>query len=408
MRRDFAVLEKQLLEDYQAGDFFFASPGGTLLGKGCFAVVQQERGKGKREKGLVQQVDAVLRQAKVQGFNNPVVTGAVPFDARQKARLIVPATLAVSDRLPLDVKAAFKPPVTSAYAVKSIPEPQAYSAGVAKGIDYIKSGRLSKIVLSRALQLTSSAAVDIHQLLCNLAQHNLKGYTFAVNLADMVPDQPGTDSALERNTLIGASPELLIARSGLQVTANPLAGSRPRGDTAAEDRRLAGELLSSRKDLHEHEVVVQAVAAALKPYCRKLTVPEAPSLINTEAVWHLSTKITAEIADPAVSSLELAMALHPTPAVCGSPTEAARAAIERIEPFDRGFFTGIVGWCDATGNGEWAVAIRCAEIQAQSLCLFAGAGVVAGSKPEEELAETAAKFRTMLTAMGIDKEVAGV
>lgn len=121
-------------------------------------------------------------------------------------------------------------------------------------------------------------------------------------------------------------------------------------------------------------------------------------------MWHLSTVIKGELLDAEVSSLDLAVALQPTPAVCGAPTEKARQAISEIEPFDRGFFTGMVGWCDADGDGEWVVTIRCAEANGQSLRLFAGAGVVGESKPEEELAETGAKFQTMLRAMGVNTE----
>lgn len=202
-------------------------------------------------------------------------------------------------------------------------------------------------------------------------------------------------------TLIGASPELLVSRSGMQVVSNPLAGSRPRSDDPVEDKRRAEELLSSPKDLHEHAVVVEAVATVLRPYCHTLHVPEKPSVIHSEAMWHLSTEVKGELKDPNTSSLELAIALHPTPAVCGTPMEEAREAIQKIEPFDREFFTGMLGWSDLNGDGEWIVTIRCAEVQENTLRLYAGAGVVAESNPEDELAETSAKFQTMLKALGL-------
>ncbi|MNW45467.1 Isochorismate synthase DhbC [compost metagenome] len=163
-------------------------------------------------------------------------------------------------------------------------------------------------------------------------------------------------------------------------------------------------MLASAKDLHEHAVVIDAVAAALSPYCRKLEVPSQPSLIKTNTMWHLSTEIYGELKSTSTSSLELAMALHPTPAVCGTPTKLAREAIQEIEPFDRNLFTGMVGWCHENGDGEWIVTIRCAEIEDRNMVLYAGAGVVAGSTAESELAETSAKFRTMLEAMGLDSE----
>lgn len=182
-----------------------------------------------------------------------------------------------------------------------------------------------------------------------------------------------------------------------------MAGSRPRSDDPVEDQRRSKELLSSSKDLHEHAVVVNAVAEALRPFMKHIEVPDSPSLISTETMWHLSTKVKGELAHSETSALELAIALHPTPAVCGSPAERARESILDIESFDRGFFTGMVGWCNALGDGEWIVTIRCAEVEENELRLFAGAGVVGESKPEEELAETTAKLQTMLRAMGITK-----
>ena len=123
-------------------------------------------------------------------------------------------------------------------------------------------------------------------------------------------------------------------------------------------------------------------------------------MVGTAAMWHLGTEIRGTLADPATGSLELARRLHPTPAICGTPVEAARDAIGELEPFDRGFYTGAVGWTDASGDGEWALTLRCGEVDGRRLRLFAGAGIVAGSRPEQELAETTAKFRTMLDAVG--------
>lgn len=393
------VLEKQLLDDYEVGDFFLASPSQTILGKGSFLTVPNDRENRDQMTSLAARVAAALKTAKEQGHPNPMVTGAVPFDYEKDAQLIVPGMIGTS--VPLKDLGTSQQAGTSKpdYEIESVPEPSRYMDGVEQGLTHIKSGHLDKIVLSRSLHLTSSEPVNINQLLQNLARHNKNGYTFAVDLP-----QPETENADPDNlkTLIGASPELLVSRTGLQVMANPLAGSRPRSDDPIEDKRRAEELLSSAKDLHEHAVVVQAVAEALRPFFKKMDVPEKPSVIHTETMLHLSTEVKGELQDPETSSLELAIALHPTPAVCGSPSEWAREAIQEIEPFDRGFFTGMVGWCNAEGDGEWIVTIRCAEVEKQVLRLFAGAGVVAESKPEEELAETSAKFQTMLRAMGID------
>ncbi len=169
-----------------------------------------------------------------------------------------------------------------------------------------------------------------------------------------------------------------------------------------EDLRRAEELLHSEKDLAEHAFVADAVRAALAPYCAELIVPERPTLLRTAAMWHLSSTVTGILREPSTTALELALALHPTPAVCGTPTDRARAAIGELEPFDRGLYTGVVGWGDATGDGEWVVTLRCAEADGDRLRLFAGAGVVAASDPELELAETSAKFRTFLHVLGLE------
>jgi isochorismate synthase len=202
---------------------------------------------------------------------------------------------------------------------------------------------------------------------------------------------------------------MLLSRTGQTVVCNPLAGSMPRHADPERDRLAAEELVASAKDREEHRVVIDAVVEALRPFCRTLTVPAAPSVLSTSAVWHLSTRITGELVDPGISSLRLACALHPTPAVCGRPVDRAKATIAELEPFDRGFYAGAIGWCDADGDGQWVVAIRCAEIAepvpgpgtASTMTLYSGAGIMPASRPDLELAETSAKFRTLLRAMGM-------
>lgn len=393
-------LATKLLDDYKAGSsFFFASPYRTILAAGTFATVKHSQAE-----NFPELVHAVLNNAKQAGHHNPIVVGALPFDRTKAVQLVVPQESRIAERLQFDFTDRVQQLPALTYEINPIPAPAEYMRGVEQGVAKIKSGDLKKIVLSRSLDLKSSEKVDIQKLLRDLAQHNKHGYTFAVDLPNSEEGEGCDVSSNRSRTLIGASPELLVSRSGMQVISNPLAGSRPRSEDPVEDKRRADELLSSAKDLHEHAVVVEAVAAALRPYCRTLHVPEKPSLINSEAMWHLSTEVKGELLDASVSALELALALHPTPAVCGTPTEEAREAIDEIEPFDREFFTGMLGWSDLNGDGEWIVTIRCAEVEENSLRLFAGAGIVAESKPEDELAETAAKFRTMLRAMGLNDE----
>jgi isochorismate synthase len=373
----------ELIEGYRAaGSTLFASPRGTLLAEGTyFAVPPSGRQDGLAD--LARRVDAVLGVAEAAGHEVRTVVGAVPFAPDAPAHLVVPMRLRRSG--PAVPSGA--PAVTSVRAVRPVPAPAQYTAAVARAVQRIQAGDYTKVVLARALR-AEAPGFDPGPVVRALAGREPGGYVFGVDLG-------------AGRTLFGASPELLVSRHGRHIAANPLAGSAARSADPAEDRRRADALLRSAKDRHEHAVVSDAVAGALRPYCRELTVPAEPSLVATATMWHLSTRITGIAADPGVSALALATALHPTPAVCGTPTAAARTAIGELEPFDRGFYTGLVGWVDAAGDGEWAVTIRCATADPGGLELFAGAGVVAGSDPAAELAETTAKLGTMLAALGL-------
>ncbi|NMO20484.1 isochorismate synthase DhbC [Pyxidicoccus fallax] len=393
------MLAAQLLESYEAGSsFFFATPRRTILARGTFATVPHTAGADALER-LPSRVAAVLADARQADHDIPVAVGAVPFDGTVPAQLVVPMTIQRAGPLVFDKDVQVHRPLGASYTVQPVPEPSAYAQGVERALTLMKSGPLRKVVLSRSLHLSANSPIDLRQLLRNLAWRNPSGYTFAVDLP------PSADGASAQRTLIGASPELLVSRNGFQVLANPLAGSAARSADPMEDQERARKLMASEKDLREHAVVIDAVAEALRPYCKTLDVPAGPSLVSTATMWHLSSRITGELADPSISSLTLAAALHPTPAVCGYPTRLAHEAIGSIEPFERGYYTGAVGWCDATGDGQWAVTIRCAEADERTLRLFAGAGIVVGSTPESELAETEAKFRTMLQAMGLGPSV---
>ncbi|RTE06431.1 isochorismate synthase DhbC [Paenibacillus whitsoniae] len=400
----------ELLKDYEPGQsFFFATPEATWLAQGTLAVLPSAAGLGELQT-LPDRAARLLAQLKQTGQRLPMLVGAIPFDPKQPAHLVVPLTVRKLEKLNLDPHDPLRSPIGSSYTIEPVPAPESYVAGANKAIARMRAGELDKIVLARTLKLTSPQPIRLQELLHNLAQHNTLGYTFAVDLpkrAEHVGRGLHGEKTVDRTrTLIGASPELLVARTGTQLYVNPLAGSTPRSSDPVEDEQRAEALMVSPKDLREHALVIEAVAEALRPFCKSLDVPEKPSLVSTAAMWHLSTEIRGELADPEMTSLALAMALHPTPAVCGSPTELAREAIEEIEPFDRGFYTGLVGWCDANGDGEWVITIRCAVAESHTLQLYSGAGIVAESSAESELKETSAKFRTMLRAMGVQDDEA--
>ncbi|MFE9686708.1 isochorismate synthase [Streptomyces sp. NPDC006285] len=374
-----------LLESYApATDRFLATPHRTLLGRGTATPIPHD------SRPPAVRVREALGALRRPGAPTPVVVGALPFAPGAPPALAVPRTVRWAPPLRRDPLIALPVPDETGrpdWQVREVPAPEHYGRAVAAAVARMRAGEFDKVVLARTLELTTGSEPDLPAMLRRLARHDPSGYTFAV------PSGPD-------RTLIGASPELLVARDGGTLTANPLAGSAPRSADLAEDVRRAVALLESEKDLHEHAVVVAAVREALAPFCASLRVPERPTLVRTATMWHLSTTVTGEVADPATTALDLASALHPTPAVCGTPTEVARAVIAESEPFDRGAYTGMVGWQDADGDGEWVVTIRCAEAEGRTLRLFAGAGVMAASTPEAETAETAAKFRTFLHAVG--------
>ncbi|PVZ14662.1 isochorismate synthase [Actinomycetospora cinnamomea] len=350
---------------------------------------------------------ATLAADRDAGNPDPLVVGAVGF-APGLARLVVPAHVHRTPTLSRSAEdAPPAPPLTAPpsapasigtrWDFRAEPPPPRYAAAVRRALEMIAEGRLEKVVLARAATLTAPEPLDVAAVLERLAARNPAGYAFAVDVAD--PDE--ADEA-DARTLLGASPELLVSRRGAAVLSQPLAGTAPRSPDPDEDARRGETLAASAKDRREHALVVERVAERLAPFCTSLDVPEAPSLTHTPALWHLATRIEGRLRDPAPTSLELAEALHPTPAVCGEPTRAAREAIAELEEFPRGFYAGLVGWCDADGDGEWALAIRCAEVSGRAARVYAGAGVVEGSRPEAELAETGAKFRTLLAALGLE------
>ncbi|MEI2455366.1 MULTISPECIES: isochorismate synthase [Lysobacter] len=382
------VAAPPLLSGYQAQDSLFSSSQQQLHARGLLAPLGRAI-----DEDLAGAAEGLLADIAIEHGRLPLL-GAVPFDRSQGARLWLPTQAVFAAGRARHRGAALSAvpggEARARPAIEPVPAPAQFKRNVERSLAQIRDGALRKVVMSRSLRI--GARVDVPQLLAQLLARAPSAYTFAMDLAAL----QGAPACL-----IGSSPELLLAKRGARIVSNPLAGSIPRAADPDEDARRARGLLESAKDLHEHALVVEAVAANLAPYCRELRVPPMPSLLATPTMWHLSTRVDGVLKDPATGSLRLALALHPTPAVCGAPTERARDAIRELEGYDRGLFTGLVGWCDADGDGEWAVTIRCALVEEQRTTVFAGAGIVAGSEPEAELTETSAKLRTMLGAMGL-------
>lgn len=370
-------------------DFVFASEGVVLDGNRALDLDLPPLA----EVGA-QDLDRRARQ-ELTHHEGAVVAGLVPFDPRARPELFVlPEPTLRPCPEPERRKAT---PTTSSRASAdrrdadlAEREDTTYVEAVAAALRDIEAGRLQKVVLARSLDLPVSIAPE--DVWARLAARNPHADTFAVRRADGV--------------FLGASPELVAEIGPEGFATHPLAGSTPRGLTAAADAALGSALLASDKDRREHRFVIDHIVQRLRPLLGRLDVPAGPSLFATDAMMHLGTRLTGQLR-PGAGSLEAALTIHPTPAVCGVPAPQALTAIRRLEPGDRGPYAGLVGWTDARGYGRWALALRCAELRAGSARLFAGAGVVAGSTPAGEHAETAAKFATMTAALTAPEPVSG-
>ncbi|WP_054682187.1 isochorismate synthase [Microbacterium sp. No. 7] len=279
------------------------------------------------------------------------------------------------------------------HRIEARPTPEEYAANVRFALERIRAGAVQKVVLGRGLDVFSTPPLEPAAVLGGLLRRRPGRYVFGVPLDDG-PESP---------QLIGASPELLVRRTGRDLVSFPLAGSVPRSDDPVRDLERAALLAESAKDLAEHAFVVDEIVAMLRPHCVRIEADAAPRVISTDTLHHLGTQIRAELADPssrALSALHVAQLLQPTPAVGGVPRRAALDVIARLES-DRGPLTGAVGWVDADGDGEFAVTIRAGVLEGDRLRLYAGAGIVAGSDPDAEVRETGAKLATMLGAVGL-------
>jgi menaquinone-specific isochorismate synthase len=311
----------------------------------------------------------------------PRAMGALPFAG--DGRMIIPARIVERDAdgatwrtviepasAPATLRVAAAPKAPTRYSVSQVTDTDAWDANVAAILALIDSGAVEKVVLAREVAIDASEPFDIPTILDVLRR-----------------TQPGCIVYAD-NGFVGATPELLVRRRGHDVTARPMAGTGLRAD----------ELVRSEKDGREHQLVVEAVLAALAPTCDgALALGPAPVALTD--LTHLATTITAQARDLDTSVVDLALALHPTPAVAGTPRVTALAAIARLEPTPRDLYAGPCGWVDAHGDGEFVVALRGAQIDAGHARLHAGAGIVAGSRAEAEWAETQAKLEPMLRAL---------
>jgi isochorismate synthase len=392
MREDFTRPAQQSGEDRTR--MLLLSHAGGLLSEGVQAQLAVPAA----------QLGGAVAQHFDQAAPGAQLVGALPFDRNAPAHLLAPRRVRDADTASAWLQCmARQAEAPQGWSLQAEPTRAGYAGAVAEAQQRLQAAAssdmgLHKVVLARTLHARSATPISPWWLARRLAgDPGVLRYVLPLPVeADAAPAW-----------LVGATPELLLSRRGAALVSEPLAGSAARGPDLAASEARAQALRGSAKDQGEHRYVVQAIADLLAPLCRQLRVPATPALHATASMWHLGTRIEGELKDaspeglPQASAAALAALLHPTPAVCGTPRAAAAQVIAELEPVPRGFYAGAVGWCDAAGDGDWHVALRCARVQGHEARLFAGAGIVADSEPALEAAETRAKFNAMLHALGM-------
>jgi len=327
----------------------------------------------------------------------PILFGSFSFDPNEKSILVIPEIILgkkagkswvtwIGDNTQPNFSTLSKslPSGEITWSDGALSESQ-WKDQVGFAVDSIKQNKLEKVVLARDQVAASTVAINTRGLLQRLEIEYPSTWLFLVD------------------GLIGATPELLVRLSKSLVTSRVLAGTIRKTGNEDRDLALAASLAKSSKDLEEHEYAVRSVADALAPFCSSTNVPESPFVLHLSNVMHLATDVTGVLNDSAKQAdiFTLIQQLHPSAAVCGTPTNAAKKFIIDFEKMNRERYAGPVGWIDANGDGEIAIALRCGQLSQdnKSIRIFAGCGVVAGSDPANELAESQAKLMPMRTAL---------
>ncbi len=324
-----------------------------------------------------------------------LAVGALPFDDPAAGELVIPArvTGVSADGRAWRTEIGTTPDAgtpgsprgdregPTRFAVESRVSQRTWESQVRALLDAIATGALAKAVLARDVVVTADAPFDVRAVVARLRRTQGGCFVFAAD------------------GLVGATPELLVRRRGATVVSRPMAGTVSRGATGESDDAADAALAASAKDGLEHRLVVDSVVNGLQTSGIDVTGVSEPQVARLATMSHLATTISGHVEHAAPSALELALALHPTPAVGGAPREAALSMLRTIETFERGRYAGPVGWVDSSGDGAWGVALRCADLDRSRARLVAGAGIVAGSEPDAEWAETQAKLEPMLQVL---------
>lgn len=398
-------------------DALFASNGMGLVGIGIAARIPVPRGDQRNAGASVSAALAMIAVSDPVALpgTGAVGIGAFPFDPQLDGELLIPrivigcgpdgtawiTTIALPEDEPSESElteileradhvgngfardAGIHTSGTSpsSFDLHPLRSPEDWCNAVSVATERLRSESAKKVVLARGIEIVTDRPICPSAVLSQLRRSFPASHLFCVD------------------GFVGASPELLVERSGQSVRAHPMAGTAPRSGDPETDARLAASLLGSTNTRDEHRHTIDMVHDTLLPWCSYLDEEAEPSIVAVANVQHLSTRLEGQLSEPVASVLDLVAALHPTPAVGGMPRDAALELIAELEDLDRGRFAGPVGWVDANGNGTWAVGIRSAQIDGTHTRIYAGVGVVAESQPEHELAETRAKLQTMLGAI---------
>ena len=383
-------------------DFYWSSSSVTLAGIGVAKRLTIPSSENTKEKShLFGEIKLDHHNSETSISNEDLCAfAAFPFDPSKATEVIIP-TLLIKRSPTGETKLIYtgneeKTKDELLHEIKKINAPESHTTKSNINIDspvppevwrdekiteikeHIKNGSVKKVVLARELVLSAEKDFQISDVLEKLSIQNKSSMIFNID------------------GFLGASPELLIKRSGNSVTSHPLAGTAPKFHDADSDEISRKKLLDSTKDAYEHKVTIEWLLNELLPFCSYVDADPEPKIVSLEHVHHLGTEVAGQLSTPPCSILELVNALHPTPAVGGDPQTEALAIIKRVEGIDRRRYAGPVGWIAANGDGEFAVGIRSAEVKANTAHLFAGVGLVKDSDPQSELEETEAKFKTML------------
>jgi menaquinone-specific isochorismate synthase len=386
----------QLLPD--AAPYSWVRGGEGLVGWGEYASIKVS-GKDRFDQVRTwwhQQLETFSVSNAVHGSGTgPVLFTSFSFDRNEESIAVIPRVIigqkgenswitwvgdsaqpAIPDTAPTYVKQDFH------WREGTLSETQ-WESRVAQAIAKIDKTEIEKVVLARDLIAATDTEIDVRPILNSLAHDYPATWVFSVD------------------GLIGATPELLLRLSRGMVTSRVLAGTIPKTGDDARDLALAGSLARSSKDLEEHEYAVRSVAEALEPFCSSTNVPDAPFVLHLANVMHLATDVTGALLESKhhVDAFALLKSLHPSAAVCGTPRNIAFDLIDEIEGMNRGRYAGPVGWIDARGDGELGIALRSGQVTGNEIRIFAGCGIVAGSDPAVELAESSAKFAAMKSAL---------